>query len=99
MQINLIGITLERDKVELSSDNMLTSWYLFHLGHQYLLRGNFASGTQLVFVFTFPPCKDRTDCHLGKSIHVITRSIQHPCDVIDGAKKNSNFGNKSSSNG
>ena len=53
MKINLIGITLERDEVELLSDNMrLTSWHLFHLGDQYLLRENLAADTQLVFVCT-----------------------------------------------
>ena len=55
MKINLIGITLERDEVELLSDNMLTSWHLFHLGDQYLLRENLAADTQLVFVYTFSP--------------------------------------------
>ena len=55
MKINLIGISLERDEVELSSDNMLTSWHLFHLGDQYLLRENLAVDTELVFVHIFSP--------------------------------------------
>ena len=55
MKINLIGITLERDEVELLSDNMLTSWHLFHLGDQYLLRKNLAADTQLVFPLIFSP--------------------------------------------
>ena len=77
MKINLIGITLERDEVELSPDNMLTSWHLFHLGDQYLVRGNLAADTQLVFLCIFSP--------LVKVVSFI-QSVQHSCDVIDGAR-------------
>ena len=55
MKINLIGITLERDEVELLSENMLTSWHLFHLGGQYSLRENLAAASELVFVHVFFP--------------------------------------------
>ena len=55
MKINLIGITLERDEVELLSDNMLTSWHLFHLGDQYSLRESLAAASELVFVNVFSP--------------------------------------------
>ena len=55
MKINLIGITLERDEVELLSDNMPTSWHLFHLGDQYSLRESLAAASELVFVHVFSP--------------------------------------------